>query len=124
MAIAMPVEANATTSTSTVRKTQLPAGMTAVLIGVSARAQSVTSDPAIIVGNTTDTDGYVASANLTTLVQRLSVAGALTSSGRATLAEGTNLVVTVTNDTGDGHGDVDVQLYMYVVDHATNIQPD
>jgi len=117
----LSVEANAVTSASTVRKTKLPAGMEAVLVAVLARSQSVTSDPAIIVGNSTDTDGYVASANLTTAIQELSIAGALAANSRAVISAGGQLVVTVTNDAGDAHGDVDVKAFLYVTEHASNI---
>lgn len=120
-AIGLVLQANAVTSTATVHKLQMPAGMSAVLVGVSARAGSVTSDPAIIIGNSTDTDGYVASANLTTAVQLLTIGGALAANGRAALPAGGSVVVTVTNDTGDGHGAVDLVLYTYVTEHANNI---
>jgi len=118
------IDANATTSTSKHAELDLPAGMAAVLVGVSAHAHSVTSDPAIIVGTAADDDAYVTSANLTTTAQRLTPNGASTTNSRAVISSGTPIRIQVTNDSGDAHGVVNVGLWMYVTDHATNIQPD
>jgi hypothetical protein len=118
------IDANAVTSTNRHAEVDLPIGMQGVLLGVSAHAHSVTSDPTIRVGTAADDDGYVVETNLTTAAQRLAIGGALAVSGRATVVSGTPIRVQVTNDTGDGHGVVNVGLWMYVTEHATNIQPD
>jgi hypothetical protein len=115
------IPANAVTSTASKAIINIPAGMTASLVGVSIRAASVTSDPAIEIGNTTDTDGYVVATNLTTLVQNPAIAGNLAVSGRGPVASGGKLVVIVTNDTGDDHGAVQVGLTLLVTANATNV---
>jgi hypothetical protein len=112
---------NAVTSTSSKAIFNVPAGMTASLVGVSIRAASVTSDPAIEIGNTTDTDGYVVATNLTTLVQNPAIGGALAVSGRGPVASGGKIVMIVTNDTGDGFGAVQVGLTLLVTANATNV---
>jgi len=118
------IDANATTSTSKHAELDLPAGMEAVLLGVSVHANNITSDPAIIVGTAADDDGYVVATNLTTTAARLTPGGALTASSRATIVSGTPVRVQVTNDTGDAHGVVNVGLWMFVTKHATNIPED
>ena len=118
------IDANATTSTNKHAELDLPAGMQAVLIGVSVHAHSITSDPAIIIGTTADDDGYVTATNLTTTAAMITPDGALTASSRATIVAGTPIRVQVTNDTGDAHGVVNVGLWMFVTKHATNIPED
>ena len=118
------IDANATTSTSKHAELDLPAGMEAVLLGVSVHANNVTSDPALIVGTAADDDGFVVSSNITTTAQRLSITGQLSASGRATITSGTPIRAQVTNDTGDAHGVVNIGLWMFVTKHATNIPED
>ena len=118
------IDANATTSTSKHAELDLPAGMEAVLVGVSVHTNNITSDPAVIVGTAADDDGYVVATNLTTTAARLTPGGALTASSRATIVSGTPVRVQVTNDTGDAHGVVNVGLWMFVTKHATNIPED
>ncbi len=120
----LTIDANATTSTAKHAELDLPAGMTAVLIGISAHADSVTSDPAITVGTAAAVTGILTAANLTTTAQRLTPNGSLTSSGRYTVSSGTPIRVAVTNDSGDACGAVNVGLHMYVTGHATNVQSD
>lgn len=115
------IDANATTSTATHAELDLPAGMTAVLIGVSLHAASITSDPAVTIGTASSAAAYLGATNLTTTAARPTLAGAGTSNGRATITAGTPIVIRVTNDAGDGHGLVNVGLWMYVKDHATNV---
>ena len=112
---------NLVTSTAVTAKMKLPAGMTAVLVGASIQGHGITSDPAVIVGNSTDTDGYVTATNLTTLVNNPSIGGALAANGRASIPSGGNIIVTITNDSGDDFKIANVALTMYVTEHATNI---
>ena len=124
MCVNVDVEANAVTSTAKNAIVRLPAGMTGQILGVSARARTVTSDPAIEVGNTTTVNLYCQSQNLTTATQLLTLNGSGVVGGRGPVAASGNVRVTVTNDTGDGVGFVNVALWMYVEEHATNIPSD
>lgn len=116
--------ANVNTNTTVFGRFSLPAGMTAVLIGASAQASGIASDPLVSVGNTTDTDGYCVTVSLTTAVQQLAIAGALSASGRASIPNGGVVQVTVVNDGGDTMKCANVMLHMYVTAHATNIPAD
>lgn len=123
MHVSVQLPANTITSTSVSTRVKLPAGMEAVLVDVQAKsAAAPTSDPALIVGNSTDTDGYVASGNLVSTLASYSIAGALAASGRAAIGSGGIIVVTGVNDTGDKLNAVtDVHLFLYVTEHASNI---
>lgn len=120
----LEIEANATTSTAKKQIMALPAGMTGQIIAISARARTVTSDPAIEVGNTTTVNAYVTTANLTTAVQMLTLGGGSVVSGRGPVAAGGKIQVTVTNDPGDAVGVTDVAVWMYTEEHASNIPAD
>jgi hypothetical protein len=114
------IDANATTSTAKHAELDLPVGMSAVLVGVSAHAHSVTSNPAVEVGTAADPNGYVTATNLTTAANRIYPDGALAANSRASVSSGTPIVVTVTNDAADNHGVVNVGLWLYVTAHAGN----
>lgn len=112
---------NLNTNVTKTAKMSLPAGMTAVLVGASVQGVNVVSDPAVTIGNTTDVDGYVAAFNLTTNVQKPTIGGALSASGRASIPDGGIVVVQVVNDTGDSFDVLNADLTFYVTEHATNI---
>lgn len=120
----LEIEANATTSSAKRQMMGLPAGLSAKIVGISARARTVTSDPSIIVGTPADDDAYVTATNLTTAVQSLTLGGAQVTSGRGTVNAGSTILVTVTNDANDACGVVDVAVWLYTEDHATNIPSD
>lgn len=109
------------TNTTATAKMSLPAGMTAVLVGVSVQGIGVVSDPAVTIGNTTDVDGYVAAFNLTTNVQKPAIGGALSANGRASIPDGGIIVVQAINDAGDSYACINAKLTLYVTEHANNI---
>lgn len=109
------VPANATTSTSETGAIVLPAGLTAVIVGLSIQAEGLTDVPTIVVGTAGTVAKYLGS-------QAVSSVGTVTApiGTRPTVAAGTTVLATVTNNTTAAHTGVNVGVWMYVTAAATN----
>ncbi len=99
-------------SLSVVRKIKFPAGAQFELDSIDVRAESITSDPALTIGDGSDATFFVASVNMTTDL------GAVTLKNK-TVAAGGTIEVKIVTDAGDKAGDVSLSVYGYNSRHST-----
>ena len=109
------VPLNSVTSTSETAALVLPAGLSAVIVGISIQGEGLTDEPTIQVGSASTAAKYLAS-------QAVSSVGAVTApvGTRPTVAAGGTISVAVANNTTASHGGVNVGVWMYVSAAATN----
>jgi hypothetical protein len=120
--IALPVYFNDLgAGASEAKVIKLPAGMKAVLVGVTQDASAATS-ATVEVGSTADPNGYCTSQALAATASELSLDGVLVdaASGRALTAAAGELAVTATTAGGGSLADGVVTLWLYVTAHPTN----